>query len=177
MALEVEDGTGKANANSFASIAELNVYHSDLGNTEWTGDDSAKEAAARRATAYVSTAFRYIGKRSQGRTQALAWPREGVLDSEGNEILNTELPQEIVDATCEAALYEIVNPNGLNLTITMTDRVKREKIDVIETEYADSPVSAEAARPVLSKLDNLLSAFILGDAGTDATNTTFLDRA
>ena len=54
------------------------------------------------------------------RTQTLAWPRYGVVDEEGLWITNTEIPQELKDANCEAAvlsissetLYPVIEPKG-----------------------------------------------------------------
>lgn len=78
MALVVEDGTGLADAESYISEAEADIFHEKRGNTAW---DKVldKEAALRKATDYMQG--KYAGKWSGYRTtltQALDWPRTNV---------------------------------------------------------------------------------------------------
>jgi hypothetical protein len=175
MALIVETGTGSASSDSFVSVVDCDNYHSDLGNAAWTGTQADKEAALRRATAYVSTGFTFTGKRTNGRSQALAWPRTGVTDREGVEIADDEVPYEVVDATCEAALFEIATPNGLLPTVVMMDNIKTDKVGDVSTTYQDAPKSADEARPILSKLETLMADLLASPNGSGAT--TFLARA
>lgn len=74
MTLVVEDGTGKATGESYVSVADCNAYAAANGVSAWIGSDSEKEAALRKATRYLDTAFRWRGVRSTT-TQALEWPR------------------------------------------------------------------------------------------------------
>ncbi len=175
MALIVEDGTGKADADAFVSVADCDAYHVALGNSDWTGDETVKEAAIRRSTAYLTTAYVYVGERLKGRSQSLSWPRNNAYDVEGDLVPNNEVPTEIVAATCEAALYELTNPNGLNQVITLTERTKSEKVDVIEVEYAGTSGGVDAAKPVLTKLENLIAALIISKASGGGTG--FVARA
>ena len=70
----VEDGTGLANSNSYASEDTLDTYCDDRGITLATGDS---EAALIRATAAIDATYRnrYPGYKTQLRDQALEWPR------------------------------------------------------------------------------------------------------
>ncbi|HWH74773.1 MAG TPA: DnaT-like ssDNA-binding protein, partial [Methylibium sp.] len=80
MALEVEDGTAKSDAESYVSVAEASAYHSLRGNTLWaTMSEGEMEAALRRATDYLVQTYRdqWAGYRATT-TQALDWPREEV---------------------------------------------------------------------------------------------------
>ena len=43
MALIVEDGTGKATANSYVSLAVADAYFLLRGNADWAGPDTEKE--------------------------------------------------------------------------------------------------------------------------------------
>lgn len=76
MALVVEDGTGLANANSFATVAEgdaLAAQH--LYPEPWTGASSPrKETGLIMATAVIERAIAYFGERATT-TQALGFPR------------------------------------------------------------------------------------------------------
>ena len=75
MTLIIEDGTGKPDAESYASAAELVMYASKFGVTI-PADETAQEALLRRAALAMN------GKTWKGRKtdsdQALAWPRRGV---------------------------------------------------------------------------------------------------
>jgi hypothetical protein len=164
MTLEVEDGTGKANADAFVSVEDCDTYCTNRGLSAWTdAPDSPpeiKEAAIRRATSYLSNAFRWQGSRTNGRAQALAWPRDGVVDGEGEDIATDEVPREVVDACCEIAAYEIDNPGGLNPAVVLNEQVKREKVGSLEVEYAAGVLSAENSRPVLFVVRDLIGGFI-----------------
>ena len=51
MSLVVEDGTGKADAESYISVADADTYHSNRGNTDWAAlTTTEKEQLLRGAT-------------------------------------------------------------------------------------------------------------------------------
>lgn len=158
MALTVEDGTGQAAADAFVSVADCAAYCAANGRTTWEdGDADTWEPAIRRATSWLSTAFTWKGYRTNGRSQALAWPRTDVEDAEGEAVSSDEVPVEIVQACCEAAVYELANPGGLSPTVTLTDRVKSRQVGPIRREFFNAPATAEAARPVLLRVRELVS--------------------
>lgn len=103
MALIVEDGTGKADAQSYASVATATAYHANFGNAAW---DNAvideKEVALRKATAYIDGHYRFKGE-PDSETQALSWPRYGVIVGEF-ELASNAIPSKVVAATCALAL-------------------------------------------------------------------------
>lgn len=173
MVLNVEDGSGVANADAFVSLAGCDAYHTSKGNTAWTGDDTTmKEPAIRRATSYLSN-LRWQGDRVSGRSQALAWPRSDVYDAENNLVGNDELPQEVVDACCELALRELVEANSIAPDFVSSDKVKREKIGEIEVEYADTSNSAKSVTPVIPIVDSLINQFLV----SGGSSTKFLNRS
>src|SRR5687767_14468449 len=76
-----EDGTGKVDANSYATAAEGDAYHEGhLYATVWTTATLAtKEAALVMATRLIDSQYFFGGgKANDG--QALQWPREGCPD-------------------------------------------------------------------------------------------------
>ena len=164
MTLTVEDGTGLAGADAFVSLADCTTYCTAHGLTDWTGQPSSppdlKEAAIRRATSHLSNAFTWKGYRLNGRSQALAWPRAGVRDQEGEDVASDEVPVEIVQACCEIAARELTTPGFMTPDVTLTDRVKREKVGPIETEYAATPLTAEAAKPIVSLVNDLIGGLL-----------------
>lgn len=164
MTLTVETGTGSATADAFVSVETCDAYCEAQGLTDWTSatrspaDDD--EAAIRRATTWLSNSFSWKGTRLNGRSQALAWPREDVVDEEGEEVATDELPAELVNACCIAAAYERANPGGLTPTVTLTDRVKREKVGPLEVEYVANAPDAESARPVLTLVRDMIAGLL-----------------
>ncbi len=70
MALEVEDGTGKADANSYVSVAEYRAYAQARG-VSLPVDDAQVEAQLTQAMDYVeSFRAKYQGRKT--------WPRPGM---------------------------------------------------------------------------------------------------
>lgn len=105
-----EDGTGKADANSYANAADGDAYHAGhLYATKWIAATTAtKEAALVMATRLIDSYFTFRGIKSVT-AQALRWPRYGCPDAEtGGEFVSTAVPPELVAATCELAREMIV---------------------------------------------------------------------
>lgn len=154
MALETETGTGSATSESYISVADADARHTAFGNTAWTGTDAAKEAALRRATAFMEQRYGQNWKGTQlYRDQALAWPRYGAT-ANGWVIQSTVVPVAIANACADLAvkaLTETLNPD-------LTRAVIREKVGPLETEY--SAHSPEAPR--YTAIDEALSGYMKG---------------
>lgn len=97
--LTVEDGTGKADANTYASVAEADAYFGARPRSSaWAA--IAEDAKARlliHATRILDIAVKWAGERFS-ETQALEFPRYP------EELEDLELPTRIKEATCELAL-------------------------------------------------------------------------
>lgn len=121
MTLIVEDGSGIANAESYAAVAFADDYAARFGNVAWAlADGATKESALRRATQYINTRYVFDGKPLTA-TQALAWPR-------------TVAPWPVAavqSATCELAA--------------------RALDGALYTDQADAPVTEESVGPVTVK--------------------------
>lgn len=140
MALVVEDGTGLATAESYISVADADAHHTAMGNDDWTGTEAAKEAALRRATAYMEQAYRTRWKGTKLlRSQALSWPRYGA-EADGYVLESTIVPADVATACADLALRALT----ADLNADLTRAVIREKVGPLETEY--SPHSSEAVR-------------------------------
>lgn len=106
MALVVEDGTGKSDADSFISDADAVSYFTAIGDATFTAASStAREQALRRAQQYITRRYRgrWKGRRVY-QTQALDWPRYSVSDVDGWTIQSNVVPTEVKQAQCELAL-------------------------------------------------------------------------
>lgn len=145
MALTLEDGTGVVDADSYASLAELNAYAASRGIT-LAGNDAAKEVLLRNAADYLdSLESRFKGDRVDPE-QALAWPRSGVYLFESEvEFANDAIPAQLIKAQCQLACD--AEAGGTNLLPNGSGReVLRTKVDVIETEYAKTGQGAVLPR-------------------------------
>ncbi|SEL12141.1 hypothetical protein SAMN05216359_105273 [Roseateles sp. YR242] len=133
MALIVEDGTGLADAESYASVADADDYFTKRGNAAWpviTTDK--KEALLRQATEWLGGyTGRWAGCRVKT-TQALDWPRSSVR-VDGVTLAYDKVPVALVRATCELA----VRASAATLTADEGAQVKSETVGPIETVYAD----------------------------------------
>lgn len=138
MALEIEDGTGKADATSYVTVAEARAYALARGVT--LGADPVVESQLVAAMDYLeSLRARYQGHKTWPRAttehpaaQALQWPRRCVV------IDCTEFPEDAIPVELKRAQMQAVIElfNGFTLMASSDGRlVKREKVDVIETEY------------------------------------------
>ncbi len=162
--LVVEDGSGVTGANSYVEQSIADDYWEDRGDATWDAaisDD--KDAALVRATASIDATYRgrFPGYRTHGRGQELEWPRTDAYDTEDNLIAADEIPVEIIEATCEAALRELATP-GATLP-DLQPATKRIKAGSVEIEYAsnasDQPVTFQT-------IDGILSGILIsGSAG------------
>lgn len=163
MALEVEDGTGKANAESYVSIADCNAYAVKNGHTFAIdgADEALAEQALRRATTWLDAYLRsrLTGQRTNLRAQALDWPRVGVIDREANIILQDEIPREIIAACCEAAVREKAVPGSLSPDVVPGEVTKRAKVEgAVEVEYAVGSSPVQSQQPVMTVVDGILAS-------------------
>jgi hypothetical protein len=103
-----EDGTGKANANSYASVEDSDAYHDGhLYATVWAAATIAKkEAALVFATRLIDTEYQFNGTRALA-GQALQWPRSDCREPDGNTA---------GFVTGQQAISQVVIPSG-------TDRI------------------------------------------------------
>jgi hypothetical protein len=104
MPFQHEDGTGRENAVSFASVLFYETYLADRGLTH--GSRLTKEQALVTATDWISDQF---AEEWRGvpliANQGLSWPRAGIVNPvTGSEYELPWMPAQLVKATCELAL-------------------------------------------------------------------------
>lgn len=100
---------GSATANSYASVAEADAYLAVRGDTStWTAlTTGQKESKLQWAAIYLDT-LTFKGTRSTS-TQALQWPRVGVVDRDGYTVASDAIPQALKNAQAEMAFQLIAN--------------------------------------------------------------------
>lgn len=164
MALIVEDGTGKSDADALISLAEANEYHTSRGNTAWD-DVEDQDACIRKATDYMGQVYRsrWQGSRVSA-TQALDWPRNYVylepvativpisLFEYSNMVPADSVPVPVQNACAELALRAA----SASLLGDLSQGVIREKVGVIEVEY-DRASPQRARYPAI---DGMLAPYL-----------------
>jgi hypothetical protein len=174
MALTVETGAGLTDADAYCSLEFADAYLAARGETLWATDttESQREQAIRRATDYMQQVYRYrwAGYRKT-QDQSLDWPRYEVprLDvpsSYGYGLLPAFYPDNTVPAEVQrACAYLALKAAAGELAPDVARVTTREKIDVIEVEYAEGATPWVRFRAV----DNLLAGLLKGDSGSTIT--------
>jgi hypothetical protein len=152
VSLIVEDGTGKANAESYVSGLAFNV----------TGAPAIAlaEQALRRATEWIDAKYgaRFAGTWAVD-DQALAWPRL-YATYRLDPILSTVVPSQVIAATVQAAVRELASPGSLTPDVTTGKTKKRVKVEGIEVEYAVGSGGVASQTPIVSIIDGILAPLI-----------------
>ena len=147
-----EDGTGRIDANSYASVTDGDTYHAGhLYATAWTGATADSKAAALVMAARVIDAeFQFNGGKASA-AQALQWPRSDCRDpdagaiSGGDGVVASNLvPKSVVDAACELARELLVQDR--------TAAPPGEGLLSDWTSTAGKKYSKTDARPILPRL-------------------------
>jgi len=146
MSLVVEDGTGRADAESYVALAFADDYHAKLDNAAWAAaGDTTREAALRRATQYLDTRYTFAGA-PLTTTQALAWPRD----------IAPWPVRAVQNATCEAALRAL---DGALYTDVADAPVTQETVGPISVSYG---VGQNGGQTRLTIIDDMLRALLGG---------------
>jgi len=158
VALIVEDGSGKADAESYADLAFANAYvAAQGGDATWeAAGDPAREAALRKATQYVDDVFgaQWKGfRRSAG--QALRWPRQGVYDRDGYLLASDALPARLKHATAAVAL-EVVLGKVPFASAATTGTLASKDLQVGSLRIAKSYQGGQSTQPSIPKAEALL---------------------
>jgi hypothetical protein len=108
MALVLDDTVGGSASNTYISRADANTYfEGKYHKAAWeSASDADKDIVLVEATRVLDAMYIWRGHPTDLTTpQALDWPRTGVLDSDGvNLIPEDELPDELRWATAELAM-------------------------------------------------------------------------
>lgn len=185
MTLIIETGAIVDNSDSYASIAESDVYAARIGllDAAWIDldQDTQKEPALRVAAQYLTTRWRTSWKGERVRpiddtsgniAQSLAWPRQYVYTPEGYLFSSTAIPLEVKQAQMEYAFIAVgkldtgiqpaptIDPSGHPIT--------RYAVSVgsisEETDFSIKNTSQQILRPY-PKADSMLAAWLKSSGG------------
>ena len=142
-----EDGTGRSDANTYASEADAdNFFAGHLYPDAWVApvNQPRRTAALAMATAILDSEWQFHGAKAVA-GQALQWPRAECPDPDGESnasVASDVVPVAIVNATCQLALK-----------LLQTDRTADpagEGIFSEWTEFTGKKYDASTRRPVLA---------------------------
>jgi hypothetical protein len=168
MAIVTEDGTGKADAETYVSLSAATTYHANRGNAAWANlaSDAVREQCLRKATDYMLSVYRdrWAGYRNTV-TQALDWPRSDVQMRDGpgrasfsygspSYYPNNTVPAAVANACAELALRAATGP----LIPDEGQMVKRQKVGPVEVEFQDYSRATKTYRAIDTLLAPLLAA-------------------
>lgn len=158
MTLIVEDGSNVSGAESYESVSGADLYHSNRGNTTWAAlVTAAKEQALRKATDYMTQAYRtrWVGYRTHT-NQSLDWPRSLVeikdVNYIGSYVNKDSIPDEIKKACCELALMTL---DG-DLAPNIERETASEAIGSISVSYFQGSTQHTVYRAIDLSLKHLL---------------------
>lgn len=181
MAIRKETGAIVANSNTYADIAQAELYHEDQGNTTWAGfTEEVQEAGLIRGTLMMESRYRnrWIGwktNNNQGVVQSLAWPRklnddqptqddvtvdddpQALLDADKIPIGINSIPIEVQQACMEAAFMHASNSPLVPNVVGQDRYIQKVKVDVIERSFR-SEVPAVDRFPLIDQLLQSLAA-------------------
>jgi hypothetical protein len=140
VSLIVEDGTGKSNAESYASVAEASTYCTARGLSNWDLVND-QEAALRLATEFMVKCYRmrWAGYRTT-LAQALDWPRSQVPLPDGPYGYRTQpeyvdynvVPQQVKNCCIELAVRTYDNPQ---LLVDLDRLTETERVGEVSVTY------------------------------------------
>lgn len=144
MALVIEDGTIVAGANSYIDVPAAKAFAEARGVDLGT-DDAVTEQRLLGAMDYLES-LSYKGTRTDPDNQALSWPRTGV-SYDGAAFGSDVIPGKLKNAQAQLVIELF---NGVIIFASSgassgsTEKfIKKEKVDVIETEYATPKETGE----------------------------------
>ncbi|WP_293383554.1 DnaT-like ssDNA-binding protein [Phenylobacterium sp. SCN 70-31] len=124
MEFVVEDGTGLANATSYATVDEANTYFANLNNADWDYSNTEVQAYLNQATYQVDLTYAssFLGSKLTAE-QALQFPRTPFTANDGFD--RTGVPVEVKRATFEVA-FLISKGGALVTNPDRADQLKRQ---------------------------------------------------
>ena len=167
-----EDGSGKADANAYASVSDGDAYHDGhLYATAWTGASADQKAVALvMASRLIDAEFQFNGTRTTA-GQSLQWPRAMCPEPDNvhvpisvllpipyDYVEYDKVPKAVVQATCEMARELLIADRT---TAPVGEGLKYQNVGTTQTGYDKTdrrPVLSQAAQVMLAKYGSQISA-------------------
>lgn len=150
------------------------AYGADLGFETWLETMGYELPAGvpdtailrARGSAYLDGAYEalWTGNRTDGVSQADAWPRTGAKLNCVTAIADNIIPTAIVNAAYRAAWLEASTPGVLSASFSAGQRVKRQRVEgAVEREFFDdggATIGSGSGAFIDSEIDGTMRQFI-----------------
>ena len=121
---------GGENANSYLTVEEADAYFTErMHSTDWSASVD-KEAALITCTRLLDRNVKWSGVKAS-ETQALDWPRFGMVDRDGYYVDEDIVPEPVKQAVCELAYFML---GGDRTEENPLKGLKSVKIDTLAIE-------------------------------------------
>lgn len=140
--LTIEAGQGLADADSYATLADMVQMAEKFGHLLPDGD-AAREALLRRAALHMN-GMAWAGKPTKP-GQSLAWPRQGV-QRNGVSVAADAVPREIVQGQVMLALEVYKHEQAVAAQATAQGPIVREQVDSLAVQYAEPKQAPKAGK-------------------------------
>lgn len=161
----IEDGSGVPGANSFIDRDYVTAYATARGRTEWisVSPSTLLDAAVIEAGDYLKNEARFVYRGTRMYyTQGMPFPRRSVTEYRGPSLPDGYISWRLKDAQAALAIRSFASPGSLQPDLVRGGAVKREKVDVLETEWYDKAPLEVTIREV----NGLLAPLLVTDADT-----------
>ena len=160
MALEliVEDGSGVTGANAYLNQEAFEAEAEISGWVLEPYEDAQIVAAIIRGRRAIDRRnwIRWAGEATYD-NQVMAWPRSGVVTNAGLEYPEDKIPQDVIDASAEAAWRELQSPGSMSPDLERGGLIASLKAGSVEIVYADGATP----ETVFTTINDLLGSWLL----------------
>lgn len=163
MTLIQEDGTGLANANTYATIAEADTYATQRVWTSWLALSSPdKEKHLLLAMDYMRA--RYRGKWKGARIRdamSLDFPRYDLYDVDGFLITSSTVPLDVKNSQIELAERSRTQSLLVDVSSASSGVLKSETIEAGSVKRSREWFGGRETQPTFTTVELYLRAYIL----------------
>lgn len=156
MAITIVVTPAAADANSYGSVEEGDAYHeAHLYGDDWTdASETEKAAALVMATRLLDAMPRAWTGSASTETQALGWPREGMLSRNGYALASGEIPVDLKNAEFEFARQLLTADRTADNAITIQG-IASVKAGSVAVTFKDSSAEGVDERLAMRRRDSL----------------------
>lgn len=138
---------------TYATPAQANEYWLARDYTDWAqASETARTAALIRATEWIDANFTFIGQPAAN-DQVLAWPRIRAVDRDGRWRDSTEVPREVINATCWLAREALTGE--IDPALDRGGEISAVKAGSVEVRWGDRAPGGKNFRHVTKMLRTL----------------------
>jgi hypothetical protein len=159
VSLTVEDGTGVAGADTYASVSYTQAYAAKRGLSLpiGAGADDAIEVLLTKALDYFEANRASLQGYKTAEGQSLQYPRKDVY-IDGNLVASNTIPKEVLMVQAQLACDEYATPGVLQPNSDGREIVRERIEGAIETEWAQTGDSN--SQPQLTKARALIAPLL-----------------